>query len=254
MKKYNLLKVLAITIFVTWLLTLIIPGSYLDYYGNVTKGDIAGVGIWTLLSNLSISISYFNGIAVFVLAIAVFYAVLNKVEVYNTFVSKVAEIFKDKRKALIVITTIVFGVLSAVISDSLILLVFLPFIYKVMSEISIDKKTILASTIIAGLLGSMCNVYNSALYSSFNLEINTLLLVKVLLLVITLFVLIMFIAPKKNKEVKAEKSTKKEATKVVAKTAKKTVTKVTIKKAEPKKPATKKATAKPAAKKGKKVA
>ena len=36
MKKYNLLKVLAITIFVAWLLTLIIPGSYVDYTGAVT--------------------------------------------------------------------------------------------------------------------------------------------------------------------------------------------------------------------------
>ena len=31
MKKYNLFKVLAITVCVAWLLTLFIPGSYADY-------------------------------------------------------------------------------------------------------------------------------------------------------------------------------------------------------------------------------
>ena len=58
MKKYNLFKVLAITVFVAWLLTLLIPGSYVDYTGSVTSTGVAGVGIWGLLSNLSISISY----------------------------------------------------------------------------------------------------------------------------------------------------------------------------------------------------
>ena len=84
MKKYNLFKVLAITIFITWLLTLFIPGSYVDYTGEVATTGITGVGIWGLLSNLSISISYFNAIAVFLIALACFYAVLNKVDVYNT--------------------------------------------------------------------------------------------------------------------------------------------------------------------------
>ena len=86
MKKYNLFKVLAITVFIAWVLTLIIPGSYTDYSGNITTSEISAVGIWSLFSNLSISISYFNGIAVFLIAIACFYAILSKLEVYNNFV------------------------------------------------------------------------------------------------------------------------------------------------------------------------
>lgn len=220
MKKYNLFKVLAITVCVAWLLTLIIPGSYLDYSGKVTTNAISGVGIWSLLSDLSISISYFNGIAVFLIAIAVLYAVLGKLDIYNAFVMKTADLFKNKKGTLVVVTTIVFGILASLVNDSLILLVFVPFIYKVMSELKVDKKVILSSTIIAGLLGAMCNIYNSTLFSSFNLEINTLLLVKAILLVISLFVLIMFIAPKNEKQsksntVKKEDTIKKE-TKVVS--------------------------------------
>lgn len=233
MKKYNLFKVLAITVFVAWLLTLFIPGSYADYSGNITTSTISGVGIWSLFSNLSISISYFNGIAVFLIAIACFYAVISKLEVYNNFVKKTASIFKGKEGLLVTISIIVFALLAFVVSDAIILLVFVPFVYKVMKELDIDKKVILSSTIIASLIGAMCGIYNSTLFSMFGLEVNTLLLVKAILLVISLFILIFFVAPRKDKKVsktvKAEKksktTTKTEKKKTPVKEVKKSDTK-----------------------------
>ena len=232
MKKYNLFKVLAITVCVAWLLTLFIPGSYADYSGNITKGAIAGVGVWSLLSNLSVSISYFNGIAVFIVAIACFYAVLNKLDVYKKFVDRTASIFEGKERLLVIITIIVFGILACVVSDWMILLVFVPYIYQVMNKLNIDKKVILAS---------MCGIYNSTLFSTLSLKVNTLLLVKVIVLVLSLAVLIFFTkAPKKAKKIE-KKETKKEEkkeTKVKAST-KTTATKKAASKSAPKKVASK---------------
>ena len=227
MKKYNLFKVLAITIFITWLLTLFIPGSYVDYTGEVATTGITGVGIWGLLSNLSISISYFNAIAVFLIALACFYAVLNKVDVYNTFVSKTASLFKGKEKALVIITMLVFGILALLVNDFLILLVFVPFIYKVMKELDIDKKIILSSTLVAALIGSMCGIYNSTLFTAFGLDLNTLLLVKLILFVISIAVLMILTAPKK--EVK-KAVVKKTTSKAVKKTTKEEVKEKPVKK------------------------
>ena len=198
MKKYNLLKVLAIVVFVTWILTLIIPGSYVDYSGKVTTNTIAGLGVWGLLTNLNISISYFNSIAVFLIAVACFYAILNKVKLYNEFVSNVSKIFKGKERNLVIITTLVFGILSLFVNDFLILIAFVPFVYKVMKELSIDKKVILASTLVAALIGSMCSIYNSTLFTAFSLKINTLLLVKIILFVVSISVLTILIAPKNS--------------------------------------------------------
>ena len=233
MKKYNLFKVLAITVFVAWVLTLIIPGSYADYSGNITTSTISGVGIWSLFSNLSISISYFNGIAVFLIAIACFYAVISKLEVYNNFVQRTASIFKGKEGLLVTISIIVFALLAFVVSDAITLLVFVPFVYKVMKELDIDKKVILSSTIIASLVGAMCGIYNSTLFSMFGLEVNTLLLVKAILLVISLFILIFFVAPRKDKKtsktVKVEKKSK-----TTSKTEKKKTTVKEVKKSNTK--------------------
>ena len=55
MKKYNLFKVLGITIILVWILTLFVPGSQLDYSGNVVKGAISSVGIIGLFCEISFS-------------------------------------------------------------------------------------------------------------------------------------------------------------------------------------------------------
>ena len=114
MKKYNLIKVIAITVLVGWVLTLIIPGSSFDYSGNISTTSIQASGLWGLFSNLGISISYFNGIAIFIIAVACFYSVLGKLEVYNNFVSKVAD--KFSAKTFVIISTI-FIILSPDIAN-----------------------------------------------------------------------------------------------------------------------------------------
>ena len=239
MKKYNLLKVIGIVALVAWLLTFFVPGSQMDYSGKIVKGEVAPVGLWTLVSNTSISISYFNSIAVFLIAIAIFYGVLSKLDVYNNFVSKTADKFSKKPNALIIVSVLFFGILSTLVSDALLLLVFVPFVYQVMKKLEIDSKVILSSTIIAGFIGSISRLYDSSLFKAFSIGVNTLLLVKIIVLVLNLFALIILITPKKNKE--ATRVVKKETRPVASKkeTPKKSVAKATnsrpVKKSQPKK-------------------
>ena len=229
MKKYNLLKVIAITVFVMFLLTLVVPGSYIGYTGEVETTGIAGLGIWGIFSNISISVSYFSAIAVFLIAVACFYGILDKLKIYKSFVKKVAEIFAEKERLLVIITTLVFGILSMFVSNFLILIVFVPFIYEVMKELNIDVKVMLSSTLVAGLIGSMCGIYDGTLFKLFSLEIKSLLLVKAILFVILITVLIIFIAPMKT--IKTKKSNKKaKASKKNVKKPNKKVTKEEIKK------------------------
>ena len=205
MKKYNLFKVLAITIIVCFILTLFVPASYVDYSGKIVTDKVTSVGIVGFLSNLSISIQYFNGIAVLLIATACLYGVLSKVEAYNRFVNKTASIFKNKEGRFVCITSIVFAILACVVSDPLILIVFMPYFYQVQKELNVDKKVILSSTIIASLIGGMCGIYSSTLFNLFKLEVNTLLLVKVIILILSLVVLNFFIAPRNTKEEKPSK-------------------------------------------------
>lgn len=219
MKKYNLFKVIAITIATAWLLTLFIPGSYVDYSGKIMTNAISSTGIWGLFSNLSVSISYFNGIALLLIATACLYSVLNKVSVYERFVNKTASLFEGKQSLLVIITTILFAILSLFVSEFLVLIVFMPFVYTIMKKLDIDKKVILSSTIVASILGFMCGIYNDSLFSMFGLNINTLLLVKIIVLFVSLITLIFFIAPKKSSKSKDTKKAQKTKNVKVVKTS-----------------------------------
>ena len=80
MKKHNLLKVLLITVFVSCILTLVIPVTSVNYYTGEETTIMSGVGRYTLLYIILVTISNFFRIGLLILAIALFYSVLEKVE------------------------------------------------------------------------------------------------------------------------------------------------------------------------------
>lgn len=246
MKKYNLLKVLAITFLITIVLTLFIPGSSADYSGGITQNGINGVGIWSMLSNLNIALFYFSTVAVLIIAIAIFYAVIGKTKSYNAFINSCSKTFEGHESLLVVISTILFALVAMFVNDIMVLLVFVPFVYTIMRSLNIRKEAILSSTIIASLIGGMCGIYNSTLFSIFSLSVNTLLLVKIVLFVITIFILIMFTAPRAKEQNIVVKEEIKEEAKIIEK-------KAPAKKTAAKKTETKKSTTKSSASKSSKT-
>ena len=245
MKKNNALKIIVISLVIAMFLTMIIPATTMDYLGNATKGEISPMGSWTILSNLSIAVAYFSYTAIYIIAIAVFYSVIGKTASFNAFIDKVVGLFGRVKYIFIGLSIIFYGILGALVSNAttasnvLILLVFVPFTYKVMSKMKIDNKAILASTIVASLIGAMCGIYDATLMSVFSIKINaTSTIIRIVLLVLSLFVLITFVAPTASvEEDKAEESSKKPATKKAE--AKTTTKKVAAKKAPAKKTSTK---------------
>lgn len=239
MKKYNLLKIVSITVICLFLLTFFIPISSIGYNESyklaVTKGVISSEGFFGLFNDVSTTIQVFSNIGLFIIAIGVLYAVLSKSETYNNFVKKFASLFKSNKMIICVISIILFGILGAVVNDPLLLLVFMPFIVSVMKELEIDNKVILSSTVVASLIGGMCGIYNNTMFGILSLEVNTLLLVKVIVLVLSLAVLIFFTryfvaAPSNEKKKSAKTGAKKAITKAeVKKTAEKVIKKVTKK-------------------------
>lgn len=197
MKKYNLLKVITISIVFVFLLTLVIPGSYVNTYSNAIESNgISSTGVWGLFSNIGIAMQYFYGIAVYLVAVACFYGILGNS--INNMAASISNAFKYKKRLFVTITCILYGLLAAVINDYLILILFVPFTYKVMKNIGCDNKKILSSTLVAALIGAMCNIYNESLFSLLSLKLETLLLFKIITLVLSLFVLIMLINNKRD--------------------------------------------------------
>ncbi|HOZ53868.1 MAG TPA: hypothetical protein PKY25_00855, partial [Bacilli bacterium] len=166
MKKYNLIKVLGITLLVTWLLTFIIPTSTISE--GITRGSVTPFGIWNLLLNALVSVTYFNTLGLYIIVIAVFYGLLELIKQYNDICDSIAKGFKDKKRIALVISILFFSLLALVVADPLSLLVFVPFFWKILSKLEIDKKHIVLATIISIFVGSIGLIYNSTVANNFS--------------------------------------------------------------------------------------
>lgn len=166
MKKYNLIKVLGITLLITWLLTFIIPTSTIQEV--IKRGSITPFGIWNLLLNSSLSFTYFNTLGIYIVIIAILYGMLELIKQYNDICDKIAKAFKDKKRIALIISILFFSLLSLVVSDVLILLVFVPFFWKILLKLDIDKKHIVLVTIISMLVGSIGLICSTTVATNFS--------------------------------------------------------------------------------------
>lgn len=166
MKKYNLIKVLGITLLITWLLTFIIPASQIQE--EIVRGNITPFGIWNLLLNSLVSVTYFNTLGIYIVVIAILYGMLELIKQYNDICDKIAKAFKDKRRRALIISILFFSLLSLVVPDTLILLVFVPFFWKILQKLDIDKRHIVLVTIVSMLVGSIGLICNTTVATNFS--------------------------------------------------------------------------------------
>ena len=209
MKKYDLLKVLGITLFLVVLLSWCIPtGTYSE--GSFTSlGQTSPIGLIDIikLPFMTIMEPFFWGFAMFILVVGGFYGVLNKTEAYSKIIDKITKF--DKNKTL-VITIIIFVLLSAISGDAKFIIILLPFFVAILSNLGYDKLTTFASTIGSLLVGQICSVFSfniwGLLKEVYGFSMLDLLIVRLIFLIIitTLYVLVIRKHAKINNKKKNE--------------------------------------------------
>ena len=161
MKKYNIFKILTIVILLSMVLSYFIPGSSIGYAG-IEKGTILPVTFANMLVNGITSVNALVTTLLFVLVIGVFYFVLKKTGRYETLVENTASVFDTNRGLFVVITVFGLGLVTLFSGDILPMLVFVPFLYDVLSKLGFNKfSNILATvgSIILGFAGSTYTYY-----------------------------------------------------------------------------------------------
>ena len=238
MKKYNIVKVLLITILVMVLLTWIFPAAY--FSSELVDQGRLQMGLNELFNYPLTAVSYFGHIAVYILLVGGFYGVLYKIPAYRTFLDKIVKKFEGKEKLFIAIVTVLmaFGVSFAGVHYALVL--FIPLIISLVLLMGYDKivaaMTVVGS-IAVGFIGLTYSTTNSSvLLSSLSLKNDyqigvrfVLLLVGIVLLLFNIYMYIKLngnkVIKKEVKEVKVEVDdevieVKKETTKTVKSTSK----------------------------------
>ena len=258
MKKYNIVKVLFITIGVILLLSWIFPAAY--FQSELVDQGRLQMGLSDLFNYPLTALSYFGHIAVYILLVGGFYGILYKIPAYRTFLDKIAKIFKGKESYFLVIVSVLlaFGVSFAGLQLALIL--FVPFIVSLVLLLGYDK-VVAAMTVVGsiavGFVGLTFSTSNTSMLTSilslkYDYQIGVRFVMLLVGVVLLLFNMFMYIKANKNKIVKAEVKEEKKEEKVAVKVESPKSTKTTAKKSTTTKKTTKsKSTAKKSTKSGK---
>lgn len=206
MKKYNVYKIISIAVIVTILLSFLIPSTTFDSYGNATTGNINPVSLIDTFANGITSFSVFLSTFVFILCIGIFYGVLVKTGKYETVINNTAYKFKNKKSAFVIISTLIFGIMSSIIGNYFAMLIFVPAFIGILRKLGYDRFTSVLATIgsiVLGSTGSLYTIYANQILGS---TITDNILFKVIISLISLISIIIFILVfKKPEEVKLEK-------------------------------------------------
>ena len=217
MKKHSLLKAIGFVFLVYVVLSWIIPGGSFSS-GVFTKGTTSPLGLGDVfLYPIATSVyQMFVLSALVVCSIGGLYAILNKTGVLASMVSSITKKFKGKEKLCIIITTIFYALVSALLNLSLPMFVLIPLSVAVLVTLGFSKiKAFLATfgAILVGNIGGMVG-YNMDGYNYVNyflgVEIKTTILYSLVLFVLSLAILLFFVIRNSKVSKKSSKG-KKEA-------------------------------------------
>jgi uncharacterized ion transporter superfamily protein YfcC len=212
MKRNDLLKAIGIgfliLVVLTWFIT---AGAFSS--GTYAASSVEPLGFFNILKAPVSTIGNYATYGLYILAIGGLYGVLKATGAYDVLVDELVNKFNDNRKKFMLITTILFAVLSALTSLQYILLLLVPVFIAVMLELGYSKLSAFMSTFGAILVGNIGAVYgfNVAGYLNyyFSLNINANIWFKLILLVVLVGLLIFFITKyEANSDIKAKVETK----------------------------------------------
>lgn len=188
MKKKTLLKAIAIVFLVYVVLTWIIPTGYFAS-GTYVKDAITPIGLFDIIRYpiITLTSSVFLLSALVILLIGGFYGVLNKTGVYQQIVERLAQKFKGREKLFLIITTLLFVVLSSLTALNLPLFIMVPMFATILLLLGYSKFTSMLATIGSILIGNIVSTYgfNVAGYITyFSNNINDSIVYRIILFVL----------------------------------------------------------------------
>lgn len=189
MKKHNSIKVILVTIMILAVLTWIIPAAY--FQTELVEEGRLRMGLFDLFNYPVTALSYFGYIALFILVVGGFYGVLYRIPAYRKLLDKIVDNLKGNEKLFLVVTVIVFAVLTSLCGVQLALLVFFPFVAAIILLLGYDKivvaLTLVGSTMI-GMMGTTTAYSNISVLLSYlsagDVDINTQIGTRIAILLI----------------------------------------------------------------------
>lgn len=172
-ESYDLFKWLGLFFFVTVVLSWIFNGGYFAgaNFQTITE-ETNPLGFTDVYTVLTYGIQSVIPKALFILAVGAFYGVLSKTASYRRLVSAIAKKLKGKEILFVVLTSLLFVVMGSIFTQSLVALVFVPFVVSIILNTKLDKMTAFVTTIGSMLVGLLGVTYGFEGVSEFNYYIG----------------------------------------------------------------------------------
>ncbi len=210
MKKYNLIKPIAICFIVLVLLTWFIPaGSYTSGVFQSAEQTLP-LGLADLIQVPMLAFSQLAIIGLAFLVIGGTYGVLNATEAYSSVVEGVVKKFKANPKTFLIATTVFFTVVSSLTGSAYVLFALVPFFVAVLRLLKFDKISTFTATVGGLLVGRLASTYGATVTNYvngyFGLDPLDQIVTRIILLAIVATVLALFV----SKTHKVDKLTKED--------------------------------------------
>lgn len=171
MKKNNLIKVIGITFLILIMLSFFIKPSVVDGK-TISTSQLNSIGIIGFAQVFYTFISQNLDVLVLVVMVGIMYGVLNKTDAYQQLTKHISNKFKNKEKFFVLISVLMFSILSSVFGLQIELFIFVPLVSAILMHLGYDKKTVFASTIGSIIIGTLGATFNSVILSPINIYYN----------------------------------------------------------------------------------
>ena len=213
-KSYDLFKWLGLFFFVAVVLSWIFKGGYFAGTNFQTITEEANpIGFTDVYTIVTYGFQSVLPKALFVLAVGAFYGVLSKTDSYRRLVSAISKKIKGKEIIFTIIVSLLFTIMGSMLTQSLVALVFVPFVVSIILNTKLDKITAFVATIGSILVGLMGATYGFEGISEFSYYLGmyggkeaSLNIVYQALIAVVAFILLNFINVRHAKKVLKDKN------------------------------------------------
>jgi len=156
-KEHDLLKLVFLVILVVVLLTWIVPSGSFATGASFTEGEFGRIGLSHIFYGFTFALQNYSIQIGFLIMIGIFYGVVSKTEGYKALVTRFAKFGKGKEIIVSLVVSFVIALLASFLNNTMILLVFIPFLVSALRHMGLDKISAFATTfgsILVGVLGA----------------------------------------------------------------------------------------------------
>lgn len=156
-KEHDHVKIIGIMLLLVVVLSWIIPTGTFSSGATFTEGEMGRLGLAHLFYGFSYAIQNYAIQIGFLLMVGVFYGVVSKTEGYKEFVNRLANAFKGKEILVSLIISFVIVLLTSVLNNTFVLIVFMPVLITILRKLGLDKISSFAITfgsMLVGVLGA----------------------------------------------------------------------------------------------------